>query len=119
MKFLLIALSLVSTFAFANEGNLNMYYTGFEGGNRVFLSCDYAEGQTRFVLEKLGAKNIRTNCFGGIQFGSMSPVSLRATYSTDDSRVGEIVDLKNWNGNCFFETALVEEILRTFQFQNF
>jgi hypothetical protein len=116
MKFFLIALSLASSFAFASEGSLSMHYSGFEGRNRVFLSCDYAENQTRYVLEKLGATNIQTNCFGGIQYGSMSPISIRAKYSTNDSRLGEVVNLTNSNGNCFFETALVEEILRDFPF---
>jgi hypothetical protein len=116
MKLLLIALSLVSSFAFASEGSLNMHYSGFEGRNRVFLSCDYAEDQTRYVLEKLGATNIQTNCFGGIQYGNMSPISIRAKYTTNTSRVGEVVDLTDSNGNCFFETALVEEILRDFPY---
>jgi hypothetical protein len=118
MKFLLIALSLVSSFAFATERSLDLHYSGFEGRNRVYLSCDYAEDQAKFVLEQLGATNIKTNCFGGIQFGTMSPISIRAKYTTNTSRVGEVVNLTNNNGNCFYETALVEEILRDFPITN-
>jgi len=114
MKFVALLLLITTTNVFASEV-FSFYYSGFEGRNRVFLSCDYAEDTTYSVLEKLGAVDIEVNCYGGINTGSMQPVSIRASYTKlNQTQSGDILTINSNSGNCFFDTKLIDNLLRNF-----
>ena len=109
----LIYCLLISTLSFAQTShNLRINYDGFEGGRRVFVRCDYAEDATRYFLSKVGALNIKTSCFGGIDFGPARPVRLNISYTLEKMNESRKVDIQSRYGNCFFETYMIRSIVR-------
>lgn len=113
-KFLFVLLISLNVFATTTEQNLNFYYSGFEGRNRVYLACDFAESSAIELLEQLGAYDIEVYCSGGIDFGRMFPISLRGNYVVDNSRSGETIEIKsNFNTNCYLNTRFLDNVLKT------
>lgn len=118
---LAIALSCVSAFAQDTvTRRFNFTYFGSDVGTRTYYNCDSAEQILRDHLESLGAQNVRTSCFGGIQnWGNRwdaTPVSLSARFSvsTDSSRVSRVVLSSNRSGNsdCDFNVSLLGQLLK-------
>src|SRR5665648_169560 len=113
MKKLFAVLALVVSFsALAGQQKVSFTYSGFEGSNRYFYACDYAEGQTESFLKLFGATEIRVSCFGGIQFGQMSPVTVRATFEAPDMVGNEMATISTVKGDrsnpaCGLNTTIV------------
>lgn len=110
---LTLLLMLISSSLFAQTPeNLNFTYFGNEGRNRIYLSCYYAESAVESVLEQMGAKNADVYCSGGINNGSNTPVSIRAKYLLP--AIPSTIELESdYNSNCYFETKLIENIVRS------
>jgi hypothetical protein len=110
MKVLILTL-FVASFAQAAE-SLNFTYFGNEGRNRIYLSCDYAERATEDILVQMGAENIDVRCNGGLDFGYYTPVSINAKF--DFATTGTVAIESDFNTNCYFDTALVNRMVRKF-----
>lgn len=110
---LTLLLMLISSSLFAQTPeNLNFTYFGNEGRNRIYLSCYYAESATDNILDQIGAKNVDSYCSGGINNGFNTPVSIRAKYLLP--ALPTTIELKSdFNSNCYFETKLIENIVRS------
>lgn len=84
MRLMALILMTLSLSAFATEYEKKTFnYTDFgnDGFSRNFYACSFAEAALNDHLVKMGAINIRTSCFGGIEpWGAILPVSLRATF---------------------------------------
>ena len=112
MRLLLLVLA-ISFSAGAAVKKFNFFYSGIEGRNRVYLSCDYAEYQLEKFLTQIGGEKIDVRCSGGIQNGWVSPVSLYSTYEIKDIDMsGEELAIKSdFNSDCFFDTKLLNQLL--------
>ena len=115
MKIVTLLLGTVlSTSAFA--ASINFTYSGFENGRNSYYSCDYAESQTEFHLETLGATNIDVTCFGGITPFSIQPVSIRAKFDLPEvtGESSDVVEIEGdtWNPACGLNTTIINNILK-------
>ena len=119
MKKLITVVALVlSVSAFARE-TVSFGYSGMEGWGQSYYSCDYVEAQTEKVLEMFGATEISVRCSGGIEFGQVMPVSVRASFETpvlSGAEVSEIVKYKgdSWNPACGLNVRIVKSLLPKF-----
>lgn len=116
MKTLFAAIVLsLSASAFAES--VSFSYSGFEAWGRSYYACDYVEAQTEEVLELFGATNIDVSCFGGIEYGRVSPVSVKATFDAPFmTGVVERTTLKGdrWNPSCGVNVAIINGVLPKF-----
>ncbi|MDA8792068.1 hypothetical protein N9N67_02410 [Bacteriovoracaceae bacterium] len=94
--------------------DFSFYYTGFEGRNRVYLSCDFAQDQAEKLIEKMGAEIIDSRCRGGIQPGWVTPVMVDVEYEfNEDNKTGDIFKIRSgFNDNCYYDTRLMNEFVR-------
>ncbi len=125
MRLFSILTLLVSLSAFATEYEKKTFnYTDFgnDGFSRNYYACSFAEAALNDHLVQLGAINVRTSCFGGIEsWGMTTPVSLRATFEApkagqDFSRTQRVLITSRSRGNssCFFHTKLLRKLLPSF-----
>lgn len=118
MKALLasVVLSLsLSTFA----ESISISYSGMESWGQTYYSCAYVEARTKQVLERLMAYNIRVDCFGGIENGRMSPVSLEASFDVPhDTGISGYISLRGDQQNpaCGLNVAIINNVLPKFPF---
>lgn len=111
MKFIFIfTLSFASI---ASTKNFNFHYSGFEGRNRVYLSCSYAKYQTEKFLTQIGAKEISVQCYGGLQNSWFSPIRINASYQiiNFEPEDDNLVIKSHFDSNCFFDTRLLSSLL--------
>jgi hypothetical protein len=116
--FFVLALALTGS-AFSAENNVSFGHSGYEGWGMSYFSCDYVEAQTEKVLELFGATDVSVRCSGGIEFGSMWPVSVTATFNSpvlSGREVAEVVKLKGDNSNpsCGLNVKIVKSLLPSF-----
>ena len=116
--FFVLALALTGS-AFSAENNVSFGYSVNEGWGTSYYSCDYVEAQTEKVLELFGATDVSVRCSGGIEFGSMWPVSVTATFNSpvlSGREVAEVVKLKGDNSNpsCGLNVKIVKSLLPSF-----
>ena len=125
MRLLSMLLVVFSFSAFATEYEKKSFsYTDFgnDGFSRNYYACSFAEAALNDHLVSLGAINVRTSCFGGIEsWGMTTPVSLRATFEApkagqDFSRTERVLLTSQSRGNssCFFHTKLLRKLLPEF-----
>jgi hypothetical protein len=124
MRLLAFIVALCSVQAFATEYERKTFnYTDFgnDGFSRNFYACSFAEAALNDHLVKLGAINVRTSCFGGIEPWAVMPVSLRATFEApkagqDFSRSERVVirGQLGSNNSCFFHTKLLRKLIPLF-----
>lgn len=116
MKTLLAGIVLSLSFSAAAE-SVSFSYSGYEAWGRTYYSCDYVETQTEEVLEVFGATNVRVSCFGGVEYGRMSPVSVTATFELP-VLVGAVerttIKGDKWNPSCGINVAIVKNLLPAF-----
>ncbi len=121
MKKLFTVLALVlSVSAFAADNKVSFGYSGHEGWGTSYYSCDYVEAQTEKVLELFGATDVSVQCSGGIQMGTMWPVSVTARFNSpvlSGRDMAEVVKLKgdNWNPACGLNVTIVKSLLPSFK----
>jgi len=106
--FTLLSLIFFSSIAFTSE-NLQFTYFGNEGRNRIYLSCYYAQNATIELLEKIEAQEIEVSCFGGLDFGFYTPVSIQAEYLLPEKSAMMTIE-SDFNSNCYFDTRLISEL---------
>lgn len=114
MKLLVLLSVLFSTQVFAQtttQENLRFTYWGNEGRNRIFVSCWYAQNAVEDILDQIGAENVRTTCFGGIDQGPARPVSLNVSYDLP-VQTSEVEIRSDWGANCFFDIRFIDELTR-------
>lgn len=116
--FTVLALALCVS-AFSADNKVSFGYSGNEGWGTSYYSCDYVEAQTEKVLELFGATDVSVRCSGGIEFGTMWPVSVTATFNSpvlSGRKVAEVVNLKgdNWNPSCGLNVKIVKSLLSSF-----
>jgi hypothetical protein len=120
MKTLFAVLTLVlSLSAMADQKKVSFSYHGYEGSNRSFYSCSYAEAQTEKFLELFGATQVYVSCFGGIQYGNVGPVHLTATFETPVLVGTEMTKVSKVKGDmsnpaCGLNTTIVSTLLPYF-----
>jgi hypothetical protein len=120
MKKLIAVITLVLSFsAFAEKKTVSFTYSGIESYGRSYYACDYVEYQTEKMLELFGATQIDVSCSGGIQFGSMWPVSIRATFEAPTLVGNEVAEVKKIEGDfsrpaCGLNTTIVKRLLPSF-----
>lgn len=117
-KLLALALVSLSVTAFARE-TVSFGHSGMEGWGQSYYSCDYVEAQTEKVLEMFGATEIDVHCSGGIEFGQVWPVSVRASFETPvltGTEVAEMVKYRgdSWNPSCGINVKIVKSLLPKF-----
>ncbi len=116
--FTVLALALCVS-AFSADNKVSFGHSGNEGWGTSYYSCDYVEAQTEKVLELFGATDVSVRCSGGIEFGTMWPVSVTATFNSpvlSGREVAEVVNLKgdNWNPSCGLNVKIVKSLLSSF-----
>lgn len=116
MKTLLAGIALSLSFgAFAES--VSFSYSGMETWGQSFYSCDYVQTQTEHVLEIFGATDVHVNCFGGVEFGRMSPVSVNATFELPIlNGAVERLSIKGdrWTPSCGVNVAIIKNLLPVF-----
>lgn len=117
-KLIALAALALSVSSFAAE-KVSFTYSGFEGWGRTYYSCDYVEAQTEKYLELFGATQIDVTCFGGIEFGRMSPVSVSARFEVPALQGNEVatevkVEGDRFNPSCGINVSIIRNILPKF-----
>lgn len=118
-KFIAIISMLLSFGAIAGEKTVSFSYSGIESYGRSYYACDYVEYQTEKMLELFGATQIDVRCTGGIQHGSMWPVSVRATFDVPAIMGNEVAKVEKVQGDfsrpaCGLNTTIVKRLLPSF-----
>lgn len=94
MKFFMLMVLTLSSSAFATGyKSVSAKYTIFSNfgvGGHVYYNCDSVENRVEDLLERMGAKNIRVRCTGGLdRFGGRfsTPARVRTSFDVLSSRV--------------------------------
>lgn len=101
MKTFMASLAIIFSFSAASAEKFSFTYFGNEGWGQTYYACDYVEAQTEKVLEMFGATEISVNCFGGIDFGRVSPVSISATFEAPVLMGNEAPAMVKYQGDSF------------------
>lgn len=87
------------------------------GRNSSFYACDFVEGETEEVIEKLGGKVLRISCSGGINPPApiYQPNFVRVKISRSEPVLGttETITLKG-SKNCHLVSEIVRGLKRAF-----
>jgi hypothetical protein len=92
-------------------------YSGF----RSFYSCDFAERETKLMLTKLGAVDIKVRCSGGLPY--QSSLWVDSTFATihevptdKSDKFAEITDVGlDYRDSCDFHKTIFDGVISKFQ----
>jgi hypothetical protein len=112
MRLTLISLIMIfSASSFAKS--FTFFYSGFEGRNRVMLSCHYVEGRISEIMNDIKAESFDIDCRGGLDFNWYTPITVTVDFEEHIStNAGEIIDIKSgFNDNCYFDTRFMRRLI--------
>jgi hypothetical protein len=104
---ILFALALIGFAGIANAHEVS--FTFNYNNQNSYYACSYAEGQASKTLTLLGADNVVVDCHGGIENGTLWPISMSGSFL--HSEKGERTVVLKGRESCDFNVKLINTIL--------
>lgn len=115
------SLAVAADYAYPQKFKVSYTLDTFLGaGDRIYYNCDSVESETKSLLKKMGAENIRVSCTGGFDhyIGHSGPAYVRArfvaptmTKNNATPRLAEVREVRlRGNDNCHFMSNTLEAL---------